>query len=153
MSLQPHLVTPCIWLGTTHPCNRPQYGLCINLHFFTICMYKHCSLPLSLVSVMKCCVKMYGYLPHNPYCCSLPSPVCLLHLLICTCLNSSPIACPPFSVLCWCLLCFFILFLFYTLLLCGCFFIFLIVNVIVFVCCVNDIWFLTLWLSTLSSLY
>jgi len=35
-------------------------------------MYKHCFLPLLLVSVMKCCVKMYCYLPHNPYqCCQL----------------------------------------------------------------------------------
>jgi len=45
-------------------------------------------------------------LPHNAYCCSLPSLMCMLHLLICTCINSSPIACPPSSVLCWCLLCF-----------------------------------------------
>jgi len=30
-------------------------------------MYKHyCSLPLLLVSVMDCCVKMYCYLLHNP---------------------------------------------------------------------------------------
>jgi len=59
------------------------------------------------------CVKMHCSLPHNPYCCSLPSPVCLLRLLICTCINSSPIACPQSSVLCWCLLCFFILFWLY----------------------------------------
>ena len=37
--------------------------------------------------------------------CSLPSPsMCLLQLPICTCLNSPPIACPPSSVLCWCIL-------------------------------------------------
>ena len=54
-------------------------------------------------------------LPHNHYCCLLPSTVCLPHLLICTCLISSPIACPPSSVLCWCLLglfCFFFIFSF-----------------------------------------
>ena len=33
------------------------------------------------------------------YCCLLLSPVCMIHLLICTCLNSSPIACLPSSVL------------------------------------------------------
>ena len=34
-----------------------------------------------------------------------------LHLYAClTCLISSPIACPPSSVLCWCLLCFFLIF-------------------------------------------
>jgi len=77
----------------------------VILYFFTICMYKHCFLPLLLVFVMKC-VKMHCFLPHNPYCCSLPSPVCLLYLPICTCINSSPITCPPSSVLCWCLLCF-----------------------------------------------
>jgi len=32
---------------------------------------------------MKCCTKMPCPLPHNHYCCSLPSPVCLPHLLIC----------------------------------------------------------------------
>jgi len=62
---------------------------------------------------MKCCTKMPCPLPHNHYCCLLPSPICLLHLLICTCLISSPIACPPWSVLCWCLLCFFIFFYIY----------------------------------------
>ena len=59
------------------------------------------------VFAMKCCTKMPCPLPHNHYCCLLPSPVCLPHLLICTCLISSPIACPPLSVLCWCLLCIF----------------------------------------------
>jgi len=34
-------------------------------------------------------VLMHCSLPHNPYCCSLPSPMCMLHLLICTYLNSS----------------------------------------------------------------
>jgi len=36
------------------------------------------------------------------------SPICLPHLLICTCLISSPLGCPPSSVVCWCLLRFFI---------------------------------------------
>jgi len=67
-------------------------------------MYKHCFLHLLLVFVIECCVKMHCSLPHNhPYCCSLLSRVCLLCLLICTCINSSPIACPPSSVVCWCL--------------------------------------------------
>ena len=38
--------------------------------------------------------------------------ICLPHLLICICLISSPIACPPSSVLCWCLWRFFLFFLF-----------------------------------------
>ena len=103
------MVTPCIWFWTTHPCNPPQYGLWVNLHFFMICMYKYCFLTVLLVFVIKCCIKMPSALPHNHYCCSLPLPVCLPHLLICTCLNSSPIAnaCSPSSVLCWCLLCCF----------------------------------------------
>jgi len=60
-----------------------------------IYMYEHCFLPLLPVFVMKCCVLMHCSLPHNPYCCSLPSPMCMLHLLICTYLNSSSIACTP----------------------------------------------------------
>jgi len=60
-----------------------------------------------LVFAMKYGTKIPCPLPHNHFCCSLPSPVCLPHLLICTCLISLPIACPPSSVLCWCLLCFF----------------------------------------------
>jgi len=71
------------WEQLTHATN-PTMICGQSLHFFTIWMYKHCFLPLLLVSAMKCCVKMYCYLSHNPYCCSLPSPVCLLHLLICT---------------------------------------------------------------------
>jgi len=95
-----------------YPCNWPHYGLWINLHFFMICMYKHCFLSLSLVSVMKC-VKMYCYLPHNPL--LLASFTCSsVHV---TTLQSSPIGCPATSsVLCWCLLCFFILFSFCRLL-------------------------------------
>jgi len=85
-----------------HPVGN-NYGPWVIFYFFKVCMYKHCFLPLLLV--MKCCVKMHCSRPHNPYCCSRPSPMCLLHLLICTCINSSPIACPPSSVLCWCLLC------------------------------------------------
>jgi len=87
------MVIPCIWLGTTHPCNPPQYVRWVYLHFFTICrpMYKHCFLPVLLVFVMKCLIKMPCSLPHNHYCCSLPSPVCLPYLFICTCLNSSPL--------------------------------------------------------------
>jgi len=61
------LVTLCIWLGTTHPCNPPHLwnGLWVNLYLFMIYMYKHCFLPLLLVSVIKCCVKMHCSLPHK----------------------------------------------------------------------------------------
>ena len=72
-----------------------------------MCIYKHCFPPILLVLAMKCCTKMPCPLPHNHYFCLLFSPICLPHLLICTCLISSPIACPPSSVLCWCLLRFF----------------------------------------------
>ena len=41
-------------------------------------------------------------------------PICLPHLLICTCLISSPIACPPTYVLCWCLLRFFLVLIYAT---------------------------------------
>jgi len=78
------LVTPCIWLGTTHPCNPPNYGPWVNLHFFIMCTYKHCFLPMLLVLAMKCCTKMRCPLHHNHHCCLLPSPICLPHLLICT---------------------------------------------------------------------
>jgi len=97
--LQPPLVTPRVW-GDVHSSMvlTPLWsvGNCVTVH-----MYEHCFLPLLPVFVLKCCVKLHCSLPHNPYCCSLPSPMCLLHLLICTCLNSSPIACPPSSVLSW----------------------------------------------------
>jgi len=107
-------VTPCIWLGTTHSCNPPNYGLLVNLLFFMMCICKHCFPPmLLLVFAMKCCNKMPCPLPHNHYCCLLSSPICLPHLLICICLISSPTACPPSSVLCWCLLRLFFLFFFY----------------------------------------
>jgi len=46
--------------------------------------------------------------PHNHYSCLLFSPACLPHLLICTCLISSPTARLPSSVLCWYHWCFFI---------------------------------------------
>jgi len=75
-----------------------QYDLWINLHFFTICMYKHCFLPVLLVFVMKSWIEIPCSLPHNHYYSSLPSPVCLPHLLI-----SSLSTCLPSSVLCWCL--------------------------------------------------
>ena len=100
------MVTPCIWLGTTHPCNPPQYGLWENLHFFMICMYKHCFLPVLLVFVMKCCITMTCSLPHNHYYCLLPSPAHLympqwiLHPLLATFIC---------VILCWRLLFFFYL--------------------------------------------
>ena len=60
-----------------HP---PHYGLWINLYFFTMCIHKHCFLPVLLGFAMKCCNRMPCPLPHNHYCCSFPSPVCLPHL-------------------------------------------------------------------------
>jgi len=46
------------WLGTTHPCNPPHYGLWVNLRFFTICIYKlffcPCYLFLQWNVVLKC---------------------------------------------------------------------------------------------------
>ena len=103
-------MTPCIWLGTTRPCNPPNYGLWVKLFLFMLCIYKHCLPSLLPVSAMKCCTTMPCPLPHNHYCWLLSSPMCLPHLLICTCHISSPIACPPSSVLCWCLLRFFLYF-------------------------------------------
>jgi len=87
--------------------------VCGYLHFFMMCIYKHCFPPMLLVFLfaMKCCTEMPCPLPHNHYCCMLPSPICLPHLFICTCLISLPIACPPSSVLCWCLFnCIFFIF-------------------------------------------
>ena len=81
-----------------------------NLYFFTICMYKHCFLPLLLVFEVKF-VKMHCSLPHNPYC-YFPW---LLHLLVCICINFSSILCPPSLVLCWCLLCFLFCFVYISL--------------------------------------
>jgi len=109
---------PVVQLGTTQtPCNPPNYGLWVNL-LFLMCIYKHSFPPILLVFSMKCYTKMPCPLPHKYYCCLLSSPICLPHLLICTCLISSPIACPPSSVLCWCLLHFF-LFLIYATFLCD----------------------------------
>jgi len=102
------------WVTTTHKRSNRKTGI-----FLAVCMYKHRFLPVLLVFVIKC-VKMYFSLPHDPYRCLLPSPVCLHHLLICTCINSSPIACPPSSVLLrWCILCFVILFSFFSCFLFG----------------------------------
>jgi len=83
---------------------QPTPLLSVDNFIFLPDLYKLCFLPLLLVFVMKC-VKKHCCLPHNPHCYSLSSPVCLLHLFICTCINSSPIACPPSSMLCWCQLC------------------------------------------------
>ena len=84
-------MTPCIWLGTTHPCNPPNYGLWVNLLFFMCIIHKHCFPPMLLVFAMKCCTKTPCPLPHNHYCCLLSSHICLP---LWTCLISSPIACP-----------------------------------------------------------
>ena len=56
------------------------YGLWVKLHFFTMCICKHCFLPMLLVFAMQCCTKMPCPLPHNHYCCSLHTPSCLPHL-------------------------------------------------------------------------
>jgi len=47
-------------------------GYCLNLYFFMICMYKHNALCLMITLIAAC----------------------FLHLLICTLINSSPIALP-----------------------------------------------------------
>ena len=70
-------MTPCIWLGTTHPCNPPNYGLWVNLHFF-MCIYKHCFLPMLLVFAMKCCTKKCLAL-----CLITIIAACFLHLYAC----------------------------------------------------------------------
>ena len=57
--------------------------------FLMISMYKHCFLPLLCAFVMKFCFLKHCSLSHNPYCCSLPSPMCMVHRLICAYLNSS----------------------------------------------------------------
>jgi len=90
--------------SSMHWCNPPKNGLWVNLLFFMMCIYKHYVPPMLLVFAMKCFTNMPCLLPHNRYCCLLSSPMYLPHLLICTCLISSPVACPPSSVLCWCLL-------------------------------------------------
>ena len=115
-------MTPWLHLAGNNSSMQPlNYGLWVNLHFFMMFIYKHCFLPMLLVFAMKCCTKMPCPLSHNhyDYCCLLPSPICLHHLLICTCLISSPIAYPPSSVLCWCLLCFFIFAIGYATFLCD----------------------------------
>jgi len=55
--------------------NPPNYGLWVNQHFFMMNIYKHCFLPMLFVFAMKCCTKMPCPLPHNHYCCLLPSPM------------------------------------------------------------------------------
>jgi len=96
---------PCIWLGTTHrihPCNPSHYGLWVNLHFFTMCIYKHCFLPMFLLwnVVLKCLalclITMIAARFPRLYACLACSSVQTT-----TCLISSPIACPQSSELCW----------------------------------------------------
>ena len=55
--------------------NPPNYGVWVNQHFFMMFIYKHCFLPMLFVFAMKCCTKMPCPLPHNHYCCLLPSPM------------------------------------------------------------------------------
>jgi len=57
------------WVQLANATHPTDYGLWVNLYFFTICMYKYCFLPLLLVFVMTCCIKMHCSLPHNPCCC------------------------------------------------------------------------------------
>jgi len=68
-----------------------------------------------LVFVMKCCIKKPCSLPHNHYIAArfLHPHACLTCSSVHPCPNSSPIACPPSSVLCWCLLCFFLFLIFF----------------------------------------
>jgi len=76
---QCHLVRPCIWLGTTYPCNPPHYDLWVNLFFFTICL--HC------INIVFC--PCYLFLEWNVLKCialclvTLVVAACFLHLCAC----------------------------------------------------------------------
>ena len=114
-------MTPCIWLGTTHPCNPPNYlwsvGKSTFLHdvycVFINIVFHPCYLFWLWNVVLKCLALC---LITIVCCCLLSSPICSPHLLICTCLISSPIACPPSCVL---MSIVFFLFLLYATFLCD----------------------------------
>jgi len=111
-------MTPCIWLRTTHTCNRPHYDLWINLHSFIICRY------LFLYwNVLKCIAICLITLIH---CCLLPSPVSVLALPAHLYMYLLFTHCLP-TIICIMLMSivFFISFSFCTLLLYGCFCFFL----------------------------
>jgi len=78
--LQHHLVTPCIWLGITHPWNLAHYGLWVNCNFFMIYTCKHCFPPLLLVFVMKCYI-------FNCIGLCLVTPIFVRFLYLCSCFN------------------------------------------------------------------
>ena len=71
-----------------------------------------CYIPLFCNVMFAACS-----LPHNPYCWLLLSPVCMPYLLICTYVNTSPVACPPSFVLCkgllwiWFYICVFVIYI------------------------------------------
>ena len=144
LSLQLHLVSACICFcleQLIHATYPTIHGLWVNLYLFTIYMYKPCFLSLPLVCVMKYCVTMQCSLRHNPYFCSLPLSVCLLHMFVCTYINSSPIACPRSCVMLMSIV-FCILFWWY-------FCLFLSACYIDFVCiCFGVLFYLYFWFCT-----
>ena len=83
-------------------------------------IYKHCFLPMLLFFAMKCCTKMPCPLPHNHYCCSLPSLVCLPNLRSVHASSHHPFLAHHHLcyVQCWCFFYFF-LFLWYVTFLCD----------------------------------
>ena len=112
-------MTPFIWLGTTHPCNPPNYGLWVNLHFssgyvFINIVFCPCYLFLLWNVVLKCLA----------LCLITIIAACFLHLY--ACLTCSSVVYMPYlfthclptiiySVLCWCLLRFNIFYFCYML--------------------------------------
>ena len=111
------MVTPCIWLGTTyvHASMQPtpicwsvgKFPFLHDLYIWYV-YNKYCFLPVLLVFVMKCWIKMLCSLPHNNHYIA----ACFLHL--CACLTYSPVHasilhqdhCLPTRssvLLCWCL--------------------------------------------------
>ena len=70
-------MTPCIWLGTTHPCNLPNYGLWVNLLsswcVFRNIVFRPCYLFLLWNVVLKCLA----------LCLIIIIAACFLHLYAC----------------------------------------------------------------------
>jgi len=84
---QHHLVMPCVWWDIPSSMVLTWLWSVGNCVTSSQCIWTH-------IVFCPCCVFNTLPLLHNPCCCSLPSPSCMLHLLICTYLNSLAIACP-----------------------------------------------------------
>jgi len=94
MCLQPHFVMPCVWwnihssIVLTQLWSVGKYVtfsrfLCINIVFLSL-LFALLMKLLAYCKLMQCRVLMHRSLPHNPYCCLLPSHMCMLRLVICT---------------------------------------------------------------------